>query len=156
MDFWMISRQELNHDLLDIFDALHDLQYQYDWVISDHDMWYGANCPEDLKKRWNWTGLLISGEELTEYCSAGYVHFVSGGVLSAVPLGTRPEQVWNHLPGWEVNFEDTDYQFQTPLTELEILCYDGYAWMIICRPEFSKTIQKCLPQACKPAEFYKR
>ena len=155
MDFWMISRQELNHDLLDIFDALHDLQYQYDWVISDHDMWYGSDCPEDVKKRWNWTGLLMSGEELTEHCSAGYVHFVSGGVLSAVPLGTRPEQVWNHLPDWEVNFEDTDYQFQTPLTELEILCYDGYAWMIICRPEFSEKIQRCLPQACRPAEFYK-
>ena len=39
MDAWMISRQELKHDLLDIFSGLGDLQYQIDWVISDHDLW---------------------------------------------------------------------------------------------------------------------
>ena len=52
MDFWMIARQELKHDLLDIFSALGDLQYQYDWVITDHDLWYAENCPEEVRRRW--------------------------------------------------------------------------------------------------------
>ena len=34
----MVSRQSLKNDLLDIFSALGDLQYQYDWVITDHDI----------------------------------------------------------------------------------------------------------------------
>ena len=51
MDFWMIARQELPHDLLDIFSALGDLQYQYDWVITDHDLWYAESCPEEVRKR---------------------------------------------------------------------------------------------------------
>ena len=64
MDFWMIARQDLKQDLLDIFSALGNLQYQYDWVITDHGLWYGENCPDDVRKRWQWTGLLMDGREL--------------------------------------------------------------------------------------------
>ena len=156
MDFWMISREDLPNDLLDIFSALGALQYQFDWVITDHDMWYGSNCPEEVKTRWQWTGLLMSGEELTAHYSAGYVWFCCGAVLSAVPLGTKPAQVWNYTPSWEVDFNDSDYQFQTPLTQLELICYDGYAWVIVCKSELSETIQKSLPQAQKPKDFYNR
>ena len=154
MDAWMISRKELKNDLLDIFSALDDLQYKFDWIISDHDMWYAPNCPEEVKTRWQWTGLLMPGTELTEHYSAGYVWFCFGGVLSAVPKGTKPEQVWDYLPRWEVDFEDPSYQFQTPLTELEIVCYDGYAWLIVCKPELSALIRKYLPQAMPPKEWY--
>ena len=59
-----------------------------------------------------------------------------------------------YVPGWEENFEDPSYQFQTPLTELEIICYDGYAWMIICKPELSARIQERLPLAMPPKEWY--
>lgn len=154
MDVWMISRKELKKDLLEIFEAVGNLQYRFDWIVSDHNMWYSADCPEDVKKRWQWTGMLISGEELTAHCSAGYVHFCSGGVLSAVPLGTKPEQVWDYIPGWEVDCNDPDYQFQTPLTELEIFCYDGYAWMIVCKPEFSQRIRSCLSYAMPSDQWY--
>ena len=154
MDVWMISRKELINDLMDIFAALDDLQYKYDWVISDHNMWYAFDCPEEVKTRWQWEGLLISGEELTEHCCKGYVVFCFGAVLSAVPLGTKPEQVWNYVPGWEEDFENPDYRFQIPLTELEIVCYDGYAWLIVCRPDFSDLIRKHLPQALPPKEWY--
>ena len=154
MDVWMISRKELKNDLLDIFAALDDLQYKYDWVVSDHNMWYDFNCPEEVKKRWQWDGLLISGEDLTEHCSKGCVTFCFGAVLSAVPLGTKQEQVWNYTPCWEVDFEDPDYRFQTPLTELEIICYDGYAWVIVCRPELSVQIREYLPQVMPPKQWY--
>ena len=154
MDVWMISRKELKNDLLDIFAALDHLQYKYDWVVSNHDMWYGPGCPEEVKTRWQWDGLLISGEDLTEHCSKGYVTFCFGAVLSAVPLGTKQEQVWNYVPGWEVDFEDPDYQFQTPLTELEIVCYDGYAWLIVCKPELSALSRERLPQAMPPKQWY--
>lgn len=61
--------------------------------------------------------------------------------MSAVPLGTCAEQVWNYVPHWELEaFDSPGYSFQTPLTKLEILCYDGYAWLIICKPEFSEKI----------------
>ena len=150
----MISRKELKNDLLDIFSALDDLQYKFDWIVSNHDMWYDPNCPEEVKTCWQWTGLLISGKELTEHYSAGYVWFCCGGVLSAVAKGAKPEQVWDYVPGWEVDFEDPFYQFQTPLTELEIVCYDGYAWLIVCKPELSALIQEHLPQAMPPKEWY--
>ena len=41
MDVWMLNRMILPNDLLDIFSALGNLQAQYDWVITDHSMWYG-------------------------------------------------------------------------------------------------------------------
>ena len=65
MDVWMLNRKILPNDLLDIFSALGNLQAQYDWVITNHSMWYGKNCPEAVCKRWQWTGLLMSGRELT-------------------------------------------------------------------------------------------
>ena len=156
VDFWMLARQDLKNDLLDIFSALGDLQYQYDWVISDHDMWYPETCPEMVRKRWQWTGLLMDGAELTAHLSARYVHFFGGGVLSAVPKGTRPEQVWSYEPIWEIeNFGQADYRFQTPLTCLELLCYDGYAWVLICEAAFSERVRRALPAAQPPEEFYR-
>lgn len=155
MDFWMIARQELPHDLLDIFSALGDLQYQYDWVITDHDLWYAESCPEEVRRRWQCTGLLMDGTELTAHVSAGHVHFILGGVLSAVPKGTQPCEVWNYEPYWEIEkFGSPGYCFQTPLTQLELICYDGYAWVLICKPDFSKQVKKALPMAKTPDEFY--
>ena len=154
MDIWMISRRELKNDLLDIFTALNDIQFKYDWIISDHDIWYSEDCPADVKSRWQWTGLLLPGEELAAHCAAGYVHFCFGAILSAVPKGTKPEQVWDYVPGWEKDFEDPGYQFQTPLTKLEIVCYDGYAWLVVCKPELSTLIREHLPHAMPPKEWY--
>lgn len=154
MDVWMLSRKGLKKDLLDIFAALDNIHCQYDWIISDHDMWYDADCPETVKMRWQWTGLLISGDELAAHYSAGYVWFCSGGILSAVPFGTKQEQVWNNIPCWAADFEDPQYRFQTPLTELEIICYDGYAWLIVCKPELSTLVRKNLPQALPPKQWY--
>ena len=47
MDVWMLNRKILPNDLLDIFSALGNLQAQYDWVITNHSMWYG----ETVRKR---------------------------------------------------------------------------------------------------------
>lgn len=151
----MLARKDLPGDLLDIFTALGDLQYRYDWIVSDHDMYFAPNAPEDVRRRWSWTGLLIDGRELTEHLSSGYISFISGGVLSAVPKGTLPEQVWDYVPGWElVDLCSASYTFQTPLTQMEIVCYDGYAWLIVCQPEMSLKVQKAFPQAKAPDEFY--
>ena len=156
MDSWMLSRKDLPNDLMDIFSALGEIQYQYDWVISDHDMYFGSNTPDAVRERWSWTGLMMDGQQLTEHLRSGFVYFASGGVLSAVPKGTRPDQVWNYVPHWEVeDFGSPDHQFQTPLTQLEILCYDGYAWVIICPPELSSAIRRALPQAKSPDDFYR-
>ena len=97
---------------------------------------------------------MLPGEELAAHCAAGYVHFCFGAILSAVPKGTKPEQVWDYVPGWEEDFEDPDYQFQTPLTKLEIVCYDGYAWLVVCKPELSTLIREHLPHAMPPKEWY--
>ena len=105
--------------------------------------------------RWQWTGLLMDGTELTAHLSAGYVHFILGGVLSAVPKGTQPSEVWNYEPYWEIeNFGSPEYCFQTPLTQLELICYDGYAWVLICKPDFSKQVKRTFPMAKTPEEFY--
>ena len=156
MDFWMLARNELPNDLMDIFSALGDLQYQYDWIISDHDLYFAPDTPDSVRERWSWTGLLMDGQELTRHLSSGYVHFVAGGILSAVPKGTIGWQVREYLPGWEIDqFGDPDYCFQTPLTQLEVLCYDGYAWCIICKPEMSPEIKRALPNTKSPDEFYR-
>ena len=93
MDVWMLNRKSLPNDLLDIFSALGNLQAQYDWVITDHSMWYGKNCLEAVCKRCQRAGLLMTGRELTEHLRAGYVWFLEGAVLSAIPLGTREADV---------------------------------------------------------------
>ena len=156
MDVWMLNRKILPNDLLDIFSALGNLQAQYDWVITDHSMWYGKNCPEAVCKRWQWTGLLMSGRELTEHLSAGYVWFLDGAVLSAVPLGMREEDVNLYEPVWDVDFCAPDYRFQTPLTRLELILFDGWAWVIVCNAAFSKLVQSRLPQAQPPDAFLRR
>lgn len=84
----MAARQNLKNDLLDIFSALDDLQYQYDWLITDHDLWYSEKCPDTVCRRWQ-TGLLMDGAELTGHLCAGYIRFLAGGVLPAVPKGTQ-------------------------------------------------------------------
>ena len=154
MDAWMLDRRVLKHDLLDIFAALGNLQTQYDWVITGHSMWYGKNCPEDVRAHWQWTGLLMNGQELAEHLSAGYVWFLEGAVLSAVPLGTRVEDVDRYEPSWEVDFRAPEYRFQTPLTKLELMLFDGYAWVIVCDAAFSETVQRHLPQAQPPDAFF--
>lgn len=155
MDCWMISRSDLKNDLMEIFVALDDLQDQYDWIISDHDIFYSKECPESVRQRWQWTALLMRGEELTSHLESRYVGFMVGAVLSAVPKGTKPEQVWDYIPGWEEDFSNPAYEFQTPLTEMELVCYDGYAWIIVCKPEFSSKVLQALPQAKTEEEFYK-
>lgn len=156
MDFWMLERQNLPGDLPDVFTALGDLQHRYDWVISDHDLYFAPNTPDTVRERWSWTGLLMGGRELTEHLTAGYVTFVTGGILSAVPKGTLPEQVREYVPCWEIkNFGSSDYCFQTPYTQMELICYDGYAWVIVCQPEMTPRVQKAFPQAKAPDDFYK-
>ena len=153
MNVWVLDRAGLQNDLLEIFAALDDLQYQYDWVITDHEMWYSEACPENVKRRWQWTGLLIDGREMTRDLSEGYVRFVSGGILSAVPRGTKREDVCGFMPTWQVDCASPDYAFQTPFTKLEIICCDGYAWEIVCKPAFSPTVRRLLPEAKPPEAF---
>jgi len=120
------------------------------------ELFINESCPDEVSKRWQWTGLLMDGQELMEHLSAGYVRFLVGGVLSAVPKGTQPNQVWNYEPYWEHDkLFTSDYEFQTPLTQMELICYDGYAWLIVCDSEFSEKIHQTLPQAKTPKEFYR-
>ena len=155
MDFWMLDRRTLKRDLLDVFSALGDLQYRYDWVITDHEIWYAKDCPEAVRKRWQWTGLLMDGAELTEHLHAGYVSFIGGGVLSAVPKGTPEASVDRYTPRWaHKDLFSPDYRFQTPLTQLEIICYDG-DWLIVCEPSFSKCVCCALPQTQPPENYFK-
>lgn len=153
MDFWMFDRRMLKNDLLELFSALGDLQYRYDWIISDHDIWYAESCPDAVRKRWQWTGLLMDGAELTEHLRSGHVSFVGGGVLSAVPKGTEQSQVDRFTPCWEhKDLFSPGYAFQTPLTQLEIICYDG-DWLIVCKLFFSAYV-RTLPQAQTPEEYF--
>ena len=41
-------------------------------------------------QRWQWIGLLMTGRERTAHLSAGYVWFLDGAVLSAVPRARLP------------------------------------------------------------------
>ena len=98
----------------------------------------------------------MTGRELTEHLRAGYVWFLDGAVLSAVPLGMREEDVNLYEPVWEVDFCTPDYRFQTPLTRLELILFDGWAWGIVCDAAFSKLVQNRLPQAQPPDAFLRR
>ena len=76
-----------------------------------------------------------------------------GGVLSAVPKGTEQSQVDRFTPYWEhKGLFSPRYEFQTPLTQLEIICYDG-DWLIVCKPSFSECV-RTLPQAQTPEEYF--
>ena len=155
MDVWALKRTSLPRDLLTVLAALGDLQYRYDWVISDTDIYYRPDTPQEVKERWGWTGLLMDGAELTRHLESGYLNLISGA-FSAVPVGTRPEAVWNYLPGWEVDFCSPGYTFQTPLTQLELFCYDGYACVLVCPAAFSAGLRQMLPTALPAEEFFRR
>ena len=96
----------------------------------------------------------MTGRELTEHLRAGCVWFLEGAVLSAVPLGTREADVNLYEPVWDVDFRAPEYRFQTPLTKLELMLFDGYAWVIVCDAAFSETVQRHLPQAQPPDAFF--
>ena len=55
-----------------------------------------------------------------------------------------------------MDFRAPDYRFQTPLTKLELMLFDGYAWVIVCDAAFSETVQRHLPQAQPPDAFLRR
>lgn len=123
--------------------------------MTDHDLWHVENCPEEVRRRWQWTGLRMDGTELTAHLSAGCICFLLGGVLSAVPKGTQPCEVWTYEPYWKIEqFGSPEYRFQTPGPQLEPICYDGYAWFLICTSDFSKRVNDALPMAKTPEEFY--
>ena len=54
-----------------------------------------------------------------------------------------------------MDFRAPDYRFQTPLTRLELILFDGWAWGIVCDAAFSKLVQSRLPQAQPPDAFWK-
>ena len=60
-------------------------------------------------------------------------------MLSAVPLGTREEDVNLYEPVWDVDFCAPDYRFQTPLTRLELILFDGTQ---IPRQHITKTFRQ--------------
>ena len=37
---------------------------------------------------------------------------------------------------------------------LELFCYDGYAWAIVCQRSFSEKVKEALPMAKDPDAFY--
>ena len=41
-----------------------------------------------------------------------------------------------------------------PLTRLELICYDGYAWSMICKPNFAKQLKNVLTMKKTTGEFY--
>ena len=50
--------------------------------------------------------------------------------------------------------EDLVDCLRMPLTQLELFCYDGYAWAIVCQHSFSERVKEALPQAKDPDAFY--
>ncbi len=153
MDYWMIDRAELPGDLPDVFSALNGILERYNWVVSGTDLWFGPNATEEVRRRWGWTGLLMEGRELLGYLQDGSVRILSG-VLSAVPRRTRAEAVRDYAPSWEdKGLFSPEYRFQTPLTQMEIICYDGWAIVIVCEEAMSRTVRTALPMAKRTVDF---
>ena len=73
---------------------------------------------------------------------------------AAVPRGTGVEAVRDYAPFWEAKgLFSPEYRFQMPLTQMEIVCYDGWAIVIVCGEAMSRTVRTALPMAKIAVDF---
>lgn len=119
-------------DLSAVFAAIGGEQENFNWLISDHDF---LTRDETLRRQFSWTGVFLTGEELTAlFCPGGRISLISA-VLSAFPKEVTPFEIQKYdLPGWEskIYWQD-DLALQNPLAQMELVLYDGWQLLFLSR-----------------------
>lgn len=152
----VIERRNMSSsDLEHLFFSFKDVFSQYDWLISDTDLFFQPTAPEELRDRLNWTGLLMRWTELKTVFRSREWHMISG-VLSALPNGISEEAAQRlPLPAWEYEgYWNGNPQMQTFLTQVEVVLYDGYLLLFLALDD---TLIDCFlrlyPKAMELSEY---
>lgn len=143
-----IGRRYLGqNDFAAIFDAIQNEQKNYNWVVTDLDFF---TWEDSLRQKFSWTGVFLTGEELTALCEPEpRVTFISG-VLSAYPkeISIRELQTYD-LPEWEspIYWQD-DLTLQNSNAVIEIVPYDGCDLLFLSkRDELADLFLQAFPNA---------
>jgi hypothetical protein len=145
-------------DLEDLFFSLEDVLSQYDWLISDTDLFFKPAAPQALKDRLNWTGLLMRWDELETVFYSQEWHMISG-VLSALPKGISEEAAQQlPLPKWDYEgYWNGNPQMQTSLTQVEVVPCDGYLLLFLASGDaLTDRFLRLYPKAMELSDYIRK
>lgn len=139
-------------DLAAVFDAIGNEQKNYNWVVTDDDFF---TLEEPLHRRFSWTGVFLTGDELTGLCVPNRrITFISA-VLSAYPkeIPVRELQTYE-LPEWESpRYWQDELKLLNPRAVMELVPYDGCDLLFLSRrDELAESFLRTFPQAVDLAE----
>ncbi len=148
-----IARKFLgSSDLAAVFKAIGNKQKNYNWVVTDHDLF---TWEEPLRRRFAWTGVFLSGDELTGlYIPRCRITFFSA-VLSAYPKEIPIRELRQYpLPEWESRrYCQNKPALLNPRAVIELVFYDGYELLFLSRrDELVEMFLRAFPQAIGLAE----
>jgi hypothetical protein len=144
------SRMAYPTDLRVVFEALGGRQREFNWLLTDLEL----NCyppgltyrPDVRASGTRW----LSGTELSEIVEEHEIQFIWGvlsrfrlGVaIDVTTLGTYPYADGNRAL-WEPNVS-----IQHPLAEVEIVCWDSTATLLLCRDDdLTQRFRRFFPEA---------
>ena len=117
-----------------VFRALREKQLEFNWLLTDLECSpYPGRLAEysdvDPKKNRLW----LTGSDLTELVDFNHIQFI-WGVLSGFRPGIQPDLV--HLDPYPISEGNKalwkpNVQIQHPLAEVEIVCYDSSATLLL-------------------------
>lgn len=117
--------------LTNVFKSIDNIQNNYNWLITDFECNYTPN--EKLKGDIAW----FTGEELTELVENNDIQFI-WGVLSGFPKSYLPDmKSLNVVPYADSNVGlwSPHVQIQHPMAEIEIICWDSSATLLLSLDE---------------------
>lgn len=145
-------RSEYFTNMKDVFDAIGNIQTNYNWLITD----YECNIYPSNKIPFNNPYIWIDGQTLANIVMENEIQFI-WGVFSAFEKHISLNSVLNHkLPFADGNKElwDADIRIQNPLAEIEIISWDSGLLLVISKDEkIIDNFLKGYPNATDLAEY---
>ncbi|MGL4550605.1 MAG: hypothetical protein ACRC33_05415 [Gemmataceae bacterium] len=143
-------------DLRLVFRAIGDRQREFDWLVTDLD--YGRlgvhdhRPPPFIGRGPHW----LTGAQLTRQVAEYDLQF-AWAVLSGFPPGTPLDldrlAVDPYADG-NPGFWEEQPRIQHPLAEVEIVCWDSTATLLLCRDRsLGESFRRHFPEAVDLAEY---
>lgn len=128
----ILKKQKMYYTYMDkIFDALDNIQLEYNWLISHYEC---NQYPDELipyNKEYVW----VSGDDLTRIVSENKIQFIWGAFSAfnkEIMLNDVIEYSLPYADG-NPNFWSTDFNIQHPLAEIEIVPWDSSLVLLISK-----------------------
>lgn len=110
-------------DLLEIFEGINNMQYNYKWLISDYECYpTSKECESVFSSKY----VILDGRELTELLKMDNFQWI-WGVFSAFNREVENEEILQFQLPYAIENEHIweGISLQHPLSEIEIIAWDS-------------------------------